>query len=209
MLATNKTYYRGVLRLDKNSKGDEVDWAKFFDKSSAYNLLYSLQIVQAVINEGDSDNKRAKCLNLESFFTAKLLSRHYPTAEELESDTDTLEQESPLPMMKRTSTQVTDEKEEGELRQIWAKKFVLRGGFNFILNDFMTCSLDSKADGENIDLKYMAFILQVMRTFIMAALANSDQDAYQIAQLARKQSSSVSDAKVSDAASTDDDKRFK
>ena len=42
MLATNKTYYRGVLRLDKNSKGDEVDWAKFFDKSSAYNLLYSL-----------------------------------------------------------------------------------------------------------------------------------------------------------------------
>ena len=54
MLATNPTLYRQVLKLDIAKTGDsgKVEWAKFFDKSSWYRLLYTLQIVQAVL-EGD------------------------------------------------------------------------------------------------------------------------------------------------------------
>lgn len=63
MLATNETYYERVLTLDASKTGDSVEWKKLFDKSHAYNLLYSLQIVQAVIADGDADSKRAVCLN--------------------------------------------------------------------------------------------------------------------------------------------------
>lgn len=46
---------------------------------------------------------------------------------------------------------------------------------------------------ENIDLKYIAFKLQVMRTFMMAAISNTDLDAYEVSQMVRRQSSTVDD----------------
>ena len=71
--------------------------------------------------------------------------------------------------------------EEQELRGLWAKEFVTKGGFAYVLNDFMTTDLTRTDDtAENIDLKYIAFKLQVMRTFIMAAISNTDLDAYEV-----------------------------
>lgn len=63
----------------------------------------------------------------------------------------------------------------------------------------MTADLN-RADNtaEKIDLKYIAFKLQVMRTFIMAAIANTDLDAYEVSQMVRRQSSSVADDKKKD-----------
>jgi hypothetical protein len=47
MLATNPTLYREVLKLDTARAADSqsIDWTRFFDKSSSYRLLYTLQIV--------------------------------------------------------------------------------------------------------------------------------------------------------------------
>ena len=65
-------------------------------------------------------------------------------------------------MKARTSSAaaVLDPEEEEALRAAWAKEFVTRGGFQFILQDFMTCELDSASSHEeNVDLKYIAFTL--------------------------------------------------
>lgn len=86
MLATNDTYYRQVLKLEIQRDGDKINWGAFFDKARAYNLLYRLQIVQAVIADSDAaDAQRALCTNASEFFTAKLLKFHYPTLEEAEA----------------------------------------------------------------------------------------------------------------------------
>jgi hypothetical protein len=178
MLATNDTYYRQVLKLEIQKDKDKVDWAAFFDKSMAYNLLYRLQIVQAVIAENDqADTQRAWCTNPLAFHTAKLLRFHYPTSPPDEVAEN--EEESKPEMTKSIST--ISKEEEKELRGLWAREFVTNGGFAYILNDFMTADL-AQADttAENIDLKYIAFKLQVMRTFIMAAIANTDLDAYAV-----------------------------
>jgi hypothetical protein len=34
---------------------DKIDWAKFFDSNSIYRLLYTLQIVEAVMEEGEGE----------------------------------------------------------------------------------------------------------------------------------------------------------
>ena len=74
MLATNSTFYRRVLRLDiaKDDGSASVDWAKFFDRGSAYRLLYTLQIVQAVLEDGETDSKRCNVLNSDDFPTFKV-----------------------------------------------------------------------------------------------------------------------------------------
>jgi hypothetical protein len=67
-----------------------------------------------------------------------------------------------------------------ELRSQWAKDFVGQGGFQHILNDFMTCSApfddgsQSEDTADSLELKYVAFMLHLLRTFTTAAFAGSD-----------------------------------
>jgi len=44
MLSTNQDFYQRILKLEvvKTGGKDSVDWAKFFDRSSSYRLLYTL-----------------------------------------------------------------------------------------------------------------------------------------------------------------------
>jgi len=74
MLATNSTFYRKVLRLDiaKDDGSTSVDWTKFFDRGSTYRLLYTLQIVQAVLEDGETDSKRCIVLNGDDFPTFRV-----------------------------------------------------------------------------------------------------------------------------------------
>jgi len=57
MIATNPEIYTQVLEfkntLDENS--GKIDWGKFFDSHSIYRLLYTLQIVEAVMEEGEGE----------------------------------------------------------------------------------------------------------------------------------------------------------
>lgn len=38
-----------------NPATGKIDWAKFFDSNSVYKLLYTLQIVEAVMEEGEGE----------------------------------------------------------------------------------------------------------------------------------------------------------
>lgn len=56
MLATNQVMYTRVLELKTGSEGEssgEIDWEKFFDSHSVYKLLYTLEIIEAVMEEGE------------------------------------------------------------------------------------------------------------------------------------------------------------
>ena len=58
MLATNEVLYKRVLELDIAKGNDQkIDWNKFFDKSSVYKLLYTLQIVEAVMEDSHSGER--------------------------------------------------------------------------------------------------------------------------------------------------------
>ena len=43
------------MRNALNPETGTVDWAKFFDSNSVYKLLYTLQIVEAVMEEGEGE----------------------------------------------------------------------------------------------------------------------------------------------------------
>ena len=77
MLATNSNFYRQVLKLDIAKEGESasVDWKKFFDRSSSYKLLYTLQIAQAVLEDGETDTSRCNVLNCDDFPTFKVSGR--------------------------------------------------------------------------------------------------------------------------------------
>jgi hypothetical protein len=53
MLATSPEIYTRVLKLQSAKDNDKIDWSKFFDNNSVYKLLYTLQIVEAVMEEGE------------------------------------------------------------------------------------------------------------------------------------------------------------
>jgi hypothetical protein len=57
MLATNETLYKRVLQLKTaiDPQTNRIDWSKFFDSESVYKLLYTLQIIEAVMEEGEGD----------------------------------------------------------------------------------------------------------------------------------------------------------
>lgn len=77
MLATNQDLYKRVLQLKTavDPSTGKIEWSKFFDSHSVYRLLYTLQIVEAVMEEGegeglesveivaDDDNKRKNIPN--------------------------------------------------------------------------------------------------------------------------------------------------
>lgn len=77
MLATNLKLYRQVLKLDiaKEAGSESVNWTMFFDKSSSYRLLYSLQIVQAVLEDGEAEAERVILLNADAFPAKKVASQ--------------------------------------------------------------------------------------------------------------------------------------
>jgi hypothetical protein len=57
MLSTNETLYKRVLQLNnvEDETTHKIDWSKFFDSNSLYKLLYTLQIIEAVMEEGEGE----------------------------------------------------------------------------------------------------------------------------------------------------------
>ena len=57
MLSTNETLYKRVLQLNnvEDPSTHKIDWSKFFDSNSLYKLLYTLQIIEAVMEEGEGE----------------------------------------------------------------------------------------------------------------------------------------------------------
>lgn len=153
-----------------------------------------------MLEDGEADTRRVILLNTDAFPASKATQQAGKSDEagkqgSTPSADEVSELPPPLPLKKSGSQVVASAKEDAQLRVQWAEEFVTHGGFQYILNDFMNCALPS-SDGssagtlnESLDLKYVAFMLRLLRTFIMAAFSTSDADAYKVATLARRSSS--------------------
>lgn len=53
MLATNRRMYEQVLSLEGSKDSDKINWSNFFDGDSIYKQIYRMEIVEAVMEEGD------------------------------------------------------------------------------------------------------------------------------------------------------------
>lgn len=202
MLSTNQDFYQRILKLEvaKSDGGDSVDWAKFFDRSSSYRLLYTLQIVQAMLGEGSGGSERVRVLNADSFPSSRA-GQYYaplPSSSTTAGAEDVAEPGAP-PVLTRAASSASDTQEElGRLRGQWAHAFLSRGGFQYILKDFMAGSLPESSGedgGEPFDLKYMAFMLHLLRTLTAAAFSTTDPDAFEGAELARRLSETGNETK--------------
>ena len=86
--------------------------------------------------------------------------------------------------------------EDRKLRAQLTEEFLNQGGFQHILNDFMGCRVPSSSkpsnkdhiDAETFELRYLAFMSHLLRTFIVAGFSTKDSDTYKAATLARQNS---------------------
>jgi hypothetical protein len=65
--------------------------------------------------------------------------------------------------------------EENRLKAEWTRMFLEGNGFEYILNVFMTKPL-STSEGL-FDLKHMAFLIKLLRIFLMAAFSTSAESS--------------------------------
>jgi hypothetical protein len=145
MLATNAPLYKRVLKLDiaKQANSLAVDWNKFFDRSSAYRLLYTIQIVQAVLEEGEAEPKGVSIVNASDYPGSKAKAaaaaqgkapapKPAPAGPTEEVDDQTAEAMEKLaqdlttaPDLMKASSQIAESPEEdAELRAQWAEEFL-------------------------------------------------------------------------------------
>lgn len=84
MLSTNAELYKSVLTLDiaKREGSLAVNWDKFFDRSSTYKLLYTIQIVQAVLEDGQAGPVPVNIINIGDFPGGMASEPPLPTQEE-------------------------------------------------------------------------------------------------------------------------------
>ena len=57
MLVTNPEIYKKVLLLDigTNAETGQINWDMFFASKNAYKLLYTLQIIEAIMEDGEGE----------------------------------------------------------------------------------------------------------------------------------------------------------
>lgn len=49
MLATNPTLYDTVYKLDSEESETKFSWSKVFDSNNVHKMLYSLEIIEAIL----------------------------------------------------------------------------------------------------------------------------------------------------------------
>ena len=71
MLATNPTLYQTVYQLDSENSDTEFKWSKVFDSTNVHKMLYSLEIVEAILLKEEDESKThewiKRFLNLGGF----------------------------------------------------------------------------------------------------------------------------------------------
>lgn len=75
--------------------------------------------------------------------------------------------------------------------------FLQNKGFEYILNSYLDVNIDSESENDlsqKFQLKHTAFMLTVIRKFLMAAFQSVDVSSYEIGKLARRSSSTYDEA---------------
>jgi hypothetical protein len=88
-----------------------------------------------------------------------------------------------------------DEENEAKLKQTWTKKFIEFDGFNYLMSDLMnkeTIALKGKKEETSFEtmfhLTQTAFILKMLRIFVVAAFSAEDPKTYEEVVLGRRTS---------------------
>lgn len=218
MLATNQDLYKRVMLLKtaQDPQTGKIEWSKFFDSNSVYKLLYTLQIVEAVMEEGEGEGLESVSIVTDDDYAKK---KNVPTpppligpmppgmsiqTEEIELKKEDSEKKDPVPqdlqqpsLIKRQSTVVTNQDEDKKLKSEWTKMFLENSGFEYILKIFMEKEIklsdETLSTNAHFELKHIAFLLKLLRIFIMAAFSTAaDASVFDQAILARR-SSNVDD----------------
>ena len=104
--------------------------------------------MQAVLEDGRTGTARAIVLNPEAFATYKLANRTAPIPGVPEPEDLVQPEAGPRPAARQLSQIADTEQEEVALRGQWAEEFLTQGGFQYILKDFMDCTLPAKSIAE-------------------------------------------------------------
>ena len=127
-------------------------------------------------------------------------------------------QNSPEPkpnLFKRTTSIVEDESMDKKLRSTWTSMFLDYQGFQYILKVFMDKDITTFEQSEGVfnqtfQLKHIAFLLKLLRIFIMAAFSTSkESQVYEVSKLVRKSSSVQEDDYVPKDVIPSEGSRFK
>ncbi len=163
-----------------------IDWAKFFDNQSVYKLLYTLQIVEAVMEEGEDEGREVIVVEEEikkKVPQAPPLPGATPRTADGETTTQTesvQEDKAEAPpvtiLNKRGSVIVENEDEDRKLKSEWTKMFLEHNGFGYILQVFMQKEINVD-NTTPFDLKHIAFLLKLLRIFIMASFSTSSESS--------------------------------
>jgi hypothetical protein len=99
----------------------------------------------------------------------------------------------------KSAVTILDEAENRRLKAAWTDMFLNANGFDFILNQFMEKQISASTQDSQrsqFELKHIAFLLKLLRIFIMAAFsAGGESSVYDAASLVRRSSSSHEEGK--------------
>jgi len=143
MLATSPEIYMRVLQV-KSARDPEtgnINWTKFFDSNSVYKLLYTLQIVEAVMEEGEGEG-----LERVDVIDDTAIKKNVPTApplpgaavlppgftsteaepviQEVESVDEPINTTSENALILKRSTSILDHREDDKLKSDWTAMFL-------------------------------------------------------------------------------------
>ena len=115
--------------------------------------------------------------------------------------------EEPAQVVVKKAYGIIDAKEDKKLRSEWTSMFLEGHGFEYILKVFMDKDIGT-GEHSQFELKHIAFLLKLLRIFIMAAFSTSDEsNVYTAVNLVRRTSSMQEDIAESPSPS-DEGSRF-
>jgi ubiquitin C-terminal hydrolase len=198
------TVWEFIMRLPTNpdnldsirsfQEKDMPDWQGLFNPKSVYSLVYSLQIVEFLVDPVDVDCNNNFAMNDSANGTFS----NNPTPVN-----------SPVRLKKRKGGETRDSDELSRSLSIgevdiktaiddavsWKLQFLQRGGFLYLLNIFLErnvlFSQDSSLNDIESSLDTLAngLLLKLVRAFLLAAMSSRGTNYHDIAELVRRRSS--------------------
>jgi len=139
MLATNESIYHKVMNVE------ETNWKEFFDTSNVFELMYRLQIVEAVIEEGQKEDQTL----VQMHDPLKYPKKGYPKIKKLPDSLSLIDQDTVY-------------------KKQWVAKFLEKGGFKFMMDTFMSFEVTN----DSFKLHYASFMLKLLKFFVVLLISS-------------------------------------
>ena len=158
-----------------------INWHAFFNNSSVYKQIYNFEIIEAVMNEGDSQTQQAgdsRVFFVEYQDTGKQKNKAGWLPPQLKDARD----------LSHATSEDSQRLQLEQLKNNWTKQFVEQHGIQFVVERVLSFDFSSESN-HSFELKNKSFLLTLLRVFIIAAIAaQPDQDTSSVSLLRRKSS---------------------